>query len=267
MKKVNIREFPQPQLEITFSRLQQACYQPFNLISGDQGVIYLNKVAVQEESHSSYDNHDHDAGSNSHTLTENNRDQGATHIAGYYFDDGVRRTDFVIVWQLPLSQQQVSQSACYKRQQAFRDEYVENLLSLGVELEKAVVATTSYEMHYLKVHIPWHLMCTYAEILKLRVPIKTHFRSEPNWSAKALSRLRLPNFMLCPVAYKTPEVSSCLFSSNKIHTLVGLWERVCFDARVQVSWSRESGEVKPQVSARRRPRPGYLDWRGVQRHH
>ncbi|KAL3314261.1 hypothetical protein Ciccas_007120 [Cichlidogyrus casuarinus] len=34
------------------------------------------------------------------------------------------------------------------------------------------------------------------------------------------------------------------------------------DATVQVSWSRESGEVKPQVSARRRPRPGYLDWRG-----
>ncbi|KAL3318681.1 Pre-mRNA-splicing factor ATP-dependent RNA helicase dhx15 [Cichlidogyrus casuarinus] len=40
------------------------------------------------------------------------------------------------------------------------------------------------------------------------------------------------------------------------------WQ-VFYDAPVQVSWSRESGEVKPQVSARRRPRPGYLDWCGA----
>ncbi|KAL3310067.1 Ribosome biogenesis protein 1 [Cichlidogyrus casuarinus] len=35
------------------------------------------------------------------------------------------------------------------------------------------------------------------------------------------------------------------------------------DAPVQVSWWRDSGERKPQVSARRRPTPGYLDWRGA----
>ncbi|KAL3315705.1 hypothetical protein Ciccas_005661 [Cichlidogyrus casuarinus] len=35
------------------------------------------------------------------------------------------------------------------------------------------------------------------------------------------------------------------------------------DVPVQVSWWRENGELKPQVSARRRPRPGYLDWRVV----
>ncbi|KAL3310648.1 Chromatin assembly factor 1, subunit A, partial [Cichlidogyrus casuarinus] len=42
---------------------------------------------------------------------------------------------------------------------------------------------------------------------------------------------------------------------------------VISDVAVQVSWWRESGKVKPQVSPCRRPTPGYLDCRVVKRHH
>ncbi|KAL3310657.1 hypothetical protein Ciccas_010771 [Cichlidogyrus casuarinus] len=47
------------------------------------------------------------------------------------------------------------------------------------------------------------------------------------------------------------------------NTILATGNEAGSDAPVQVSWSRESGELRPQVSAHRRLRPGYLDWRGV----
>ncbi|KAL3311354.1 hypothetical protein Ciccas_010063 [Cichlidogyrus casuarinus] len=57
--------------------------------------------------------------------------------------------------------------------------------------------------------------------------------------------------------------STASFDGNSGHiwpwmTVVGQFSS-SHDAAVQVSWPRDSDELKPQVSARRRPRPGYLD--------
>ncbi|KAL3318680.1 Ribosomal protein S6 kinase delta-1 [Cichlidogyrus casuarinus] len=76
----------------------------------------------------------------------------------------------------------------------------------------------------------------------------------------------VPKELLFPESINKNVSSLIAMVSNRSRVLPGIQiespvGEVFSDVPVQVSWSRESGEVKPQVSARRRPRPGYLDWR------
>lgn len=79
-----------------------------------------------------------------------------------FFADGERSIDFVIVWQKVDDAVQEDLN-CTKRA-IFED----NLVNEGLELERESVE----QLHFTKIHTPIEVLRRYAEILKLRMPMK-----------------------------------------------------------------------------------------------
>lgn len=98
-----------------------------------------------------------------------------------FFEDGERSVDFVLVWKklMPhdddersevLRQKEIAEidekeSARTERREVFE----EHLINEGLEIEREVVDD---EINFVKIHAPLEVLRRYAEILKLRLPMK-----------------------------------------------------------------------------------------------
>lgn len=98
-----------------------------------------------------------------------------------FFADGLRSVDFVLVWKklMPhindersdvLNQRDIDD---VNKKEAERDErravFEEHLIEEGLEIEREIV---DEEIHFVKIHAPLEVLRRYAEILKLRLPMK-----------------------------------------------------------------------------------------------
>ncbi|XP_050316664.1 anoctamin-1 isoform X4 [Bactrocera neohumeralis] len=81
-----------------------------------------------------------------------------------FFTDGVRSIDFVLAYKVDLDASQESINA-HKR---FK--YEANLLQNGLQME--VDIREQQHIHFVKIHAPLDVLRRYAEILKLRMPMK-----------------------------------------------------------------------------------------------
>lgn len=79
-----------------------------------------------------------------------------------YFTDGERTIDFVLAWK-PHDDAVQEDLRCIKRAI-----FEENLINEGLELERE----TFDVLHFTKIHAPIEVLRRYAEILKLRLPMK-----------------------------------------------------------------------------------------------
>uniref|UniRef100_A0A672T9Q3 Anoctamin n=1 Tax=Sinocyclocheilus grahami TaxID=75366 RepID=A0A672T9Q3_SINGR len=83
-----------------------------------------------------------------------------------FFNDGKRRIDFVLVYE------DESKSASEKKGSQRRREFFEgSLMNMGVELE-ATQSVMDEKLVYVKVHMPFEVLCTYAEVLHIKLPIQ-----------------------------------------------------------------------------------------------
>lgn len=81
-----------------------------------------------------------------------------------FFRDGIRRIDFVLAY--------VDDKDVEKKQER-RREFEANLLKIGLELETEDKAESKdQKTYFLKIHAPWDVLATYAEILNIRFPFK-----------------------------------------------------------------------------------------------
>uniref|UniRef100_A0A671UCB1 Anoctamin n=1 Tax=Sparus aurata TaxID=8175 RepID=A0A671UCB1_SPAAU len=75
-----------------------------------------------------------------------------------FFNDGVRRIDFILVYE--------------DEDKKERREYFEaSLMKMGMELE-ATKSVIDEKLTFVKVHMPWDVLCTYAEVLHIKLPIQ-----------------------------------------------------------------------------------------------
>ncbi|KAJ8272189.1 hypothetical protein COCON_G00110480 [Conger conger] len=82
-----------------------------------------------------------------------------------FFRDGVRRIDFVLAY--------VDDKNDEKKQR--RKEYEANLIKAGLELETEDKSESEdMKTYFLKVHAPWEVLATYADVLKIKVPFKVN---------------------------------------------------------------------------------------------
>lgn len=98
-----------------------------------------------------------------------------------FFDDLERSVDFVVVWKklVPssddersdaLKEREMNELTKKESERTMRREvFEENLIIEGLELEREVVDD---EIHFVKIHAPLEVLRRYAEILKLRLPMK-----------------------------------------------------------------------------------------------
>ncbi|KAJ8373376.1 hypothetical protein AAFF_G00265640 [Aldrovandia affinis] len=78
-----------------------------------------------------------------------------------FFNDRKRRIDFVLVYEDEKEESE-------KR----RREYFEaSLMKMGLELE-ATRSVLDEKVMFVKVHMPWDVLCTYAEVLHIKLPIQ-----------------------------------------------------------------------------------------------
>ncbi|XP_067297081.1 anoctamin-5b isoform X4 [Pseudorasbora parva] len=92
------------------------------------------------------------------------RDKFEQNRDSVYFKDGVRRIDFVLSY--------VDDKDGDKKAER-RREFEANLEKSGLELETEDKSESDdRKTYYLKIHAPWEVLATYADVLKIKVPFK-----------------------------------------------------------------------------------------------
>ncbi|XP_076321047.1 anoctamin-6-like [Tachypleus tridentatus] len=79
------------------------------------------------------------------------------------FDDGYRRTDFVLVYK-PSSEKDSGPH------ENIRQLFEANLEDEGLELEHVHQSTVG--VNFVKIHAPWEVLTRYAEIIKMKMLMK-----------------------------------------------------------------------------------------------
>ncbi|XP_028999538.1 anoctamin-5b isoform X2 [Betta splendens] len=122
-----------------------------------------------------------------------------------FFRDGVRRIDFVLSY--------VEDKDGEKKQER-RREFEANLEKAGLELEtEDRVDSKDQKTYFLKIHAPWDVLATYANILKIKVPFKVsdipHGQDTPlEWLSHPF---RLPKHIMHP----QEDYFTCHFDKTK----------------------------------------------------
>uniref|UniRef100_A0A8I5ZT68 Anoctamin n=1 Tax=Rattus norvegicus TaxID=10116 RepID=A0A8I5ZT68_RAT len=87
-----------------------------------------------------------------------------------FFTDGQRRIDFVLVYE-DESKKENNKKGTNEKQKRKRQAYESNLISHGLQLE-ATRSVSDDKLVFVKVHAPWEVLCTYAEIMHIKLPLK-----------------------------------------------------------------------------------------------
>uniref|UniRef100_A0A8C2ZUN0 Anoctamin n=1 Tax=Cyclopterus lumpus TaxID=8103 RepID=A0A8C2ZUN0_CYCLU len=97
-----------------------------------------------------------------------------------FFNDGVRRIDFILAYE-------DEDKKDFEKRHTFQRRKVASLMKMGMELE-AIQSVIDEKLLFVKVHMPWDVLCTYAEVLHIKLPI------QPNDLSSRPSRWR---FLSC----------------------------------------------------------------------
>uniref|UniRef100_A0A3Q3AN69 Anoctamin n=1 Tax=Kryptolebias marmoratus TaxID=37003 RepID=A0A3Q3AN69_KRYMA len=80
-----------------------------------------------------------------------------------FFNDGKRRIDFILVYE-------DEDKKGFEKRHTFQRRKVRCFLIF--HLLEATLSVMDNKVIFVKVHMPWELLCTYAEVLHIKVPIK-----------------------------------------------------------------------------------------------
>ncbi|KAM7367087.1 hypothetical protein PAMP_015011 [Pampus punctatissimus] len=87
-----------------------------------------------------------------------------------FFNDGVRRIDFILVYE-DEDKKEFEKRHVYQRRKRRREYFEASLMKMGIELE-ATRSVIDEKLMFVKVHMPWNVLCTYAEVLHIKLPIQ-----------------------------------------------------------------------------------------------
>ncbi|XP_034625848.1 anoctamin-6 isoform X1 [Trachemys scripta elegans] len=87
-----------------------------------------------------------------------------------FFNDGQRRIDFVLVYE-DESKNENRKKSVNKKQMRKRQAYESNLINNGLQLE-ATRSVLDEKLIFVKVHAPWEVLCTYAEVMHIKLPLQ-----------------------------------------------------------------------------------------------
>uniref|UniRef100_A0A8C7VZ67 Anoctamin n=1 Tax=Oncorhynchus mykiss TaxID=8022 RepID=A0A8C7VZ67_ONCMY len=120
-----------------------------------------------------------------------------------FFRDGKRRIDFVLSYV---------DDRDGERKQERRREYEANLQKAGLELETEDKSVSDdRKTYFVKIHAPWEVLATYADVLKIKVPFKENDIPDipMDW---LFTPFRLPDHVMNP----EPDYFTSPFNKGKI---------------------------------------------------
>ncbi|KAK1169164.1 anoctamin-6-like isoform X1 [Acipenser oxyrinchus oxyrinchus] len=87
-----------------------------------------------------------------------------------FFNDGERRIDFVLVYE-DEDTKDFEKRHQFQRRKRQRQYFEESLMNTGLELE-ATKSVLNEKVVFVKGHTPWEVLCTYAEVMHIKMPIQ-----------------------------------------------------------------------------------------------
>ncbi|XP_053718324.1 anoctamin-6 [Synchiropus splendidus] len=87
-----------------------------------------------------------------------------------FFNDGERRIDFILLYE-DEDKKDFERRHTYQRKKRRREFFEASLMKMGMELE-ATRSVLNDQLMFVKVHMPWSVLCTYAEVLHIKMPIQ-----------------------------------------------------------------------------------------------
>ncbi|NXA41100.1 ANO5 protein, partial [Eudromia elegans] len=124
-----------------------------------------------------------------------------------FFRDGVRRIDFVLSYVDDLNKE-------WEKKLERRKEFESNLQKAGLELEtEDKKESEDGKIYFVKIHAPWEVLITYAEVLNIKVPIRENDipSTVENPLDCVLTPFRLPERVMHP----EPDYFTAPFSKDK----------------------------------------------------
>ncbi|RWS28853.1 anoctamin-1-like protein, partial [Leptotrombidium deliense] len=140
-----------PQLDATTIQMND---QKHNKLSAPGHVDSFDVPIVDPPSPSKYDN-----------IPLEPIGQQRNELSSFYFEDGCKRIDFILVYD--TSNGNNEKNKVYTQ---YREYFEKNLRDDGLLLESANDDHST--LRYIKIHAPFDVLCRYAEIMKLKMPMK-----------------------------------------------------------------------------------------------
>ncbi|OXB71826.1 UNVERIFIED_CONTAM: hypothetical protein H355_009633 [Colinus virginianus] len=124
-----------------------------------------------------------------------------------FFRDGVRRIDFVLSYVDDLNKE-------WEKKLERRKEFESNLQKAGLELEtEDKKESEDGKIYFVKIHAPWEVLITYAEVLNIKVPIKEN--DIPSTVENPLDCMLTPFRLPEKVMHPEPDYFTAPFSKDK----------------------------------------------------
>ncbi|XP_034540974.1 anoctamin-5 [Notolabrus celidotus] len=122
-----------------------------------------------------------------------------------FFRDGLRRIDFVLSYV---------DDKDGERKQEKRDVYETNLQKFGLELEtEDKTESDDGKTYFVKIHAPWEVLATYADVLKIKVPFKVN--DIPDNSEMPMNWLSTPFRLPEQIMHPEPDYFTAPFDKSK----------------------------------------------------
>ncbi|XP_060064106.1 anoctamin-7-like [Ylistrum balloti] len=138
-----------------------------------------------------------------------------------FFKDGLRRIDFILVYEEEVEKKAKSNSMDIEKVEKWRNKFLNNIRKTGLEIEEERVQSTKKITTFIKLHAPWDVCCFYAEDLCMRAPLQAHPNPSDNWSDKVLTILKIPNMMSAHVPNAPLDYYTCVFKKSKLDRFLG----------------------------------------------
>ncbi|XP_035012476.2 anoctamin-5 isoform X4 [Hippoglossus stenolepis] len=122
-----------------------------------------------------------------------------------FFRDGLRRIDFVLSY--------VDDKAGERKQER-RRVYEANLAKVGLELETEDKSESEDgKTYFVKIHAPWEVLATYADVLKIKVPFKVN--DIPDNTEMPMNWLSTPFRLPETIMHPEPDFFTAPFDKSK----------------------------------------------------
>uniref|UniRef100_A0A8C2B954 Anoctamin n=1 Tax=Cyprinus carpio TaxID=7962 RepID=A0A8C2B954_CYPCA len=129
-----------------------------------------------------------------------------------FFNDGKRRIDFILVYEDESKSASEKKGSVMRRKTRRREFFEGSLMNMGVELE-ATQSVVDEKLIYVKVHMPFEVLCTYAEVLHIKLPIKPNDLAPQSSTYNCFTRHFYPSE---DVIAKEPEFFTAPFRKDQL---------------------------------------------------
>uniref|UniRef100_A0A1I8IT89 Anoctamin n=1 Tax=Macrostomum lignano TaxID=282301 RepID=A0A1I8IT89_9PLAT len=142
-----------------------------------------------------------------------------------FFRDGIRRVDYVLVWEEDLRD---TEDYFSKKAAMHRKKFEDNLIEVGVEIERETCISSKKKIHFVKLFVSWTTMCYYAEYLGFRAPLEEVENRDDGSerSSSFFSRSRSSELFSSPLEAKSmskqKQFYTCAFSADKATKYIGI---------------------------------------------